>query len=160
MTPNHLSVESKRPRKLERDVPCTKVQVSFEDPLWFMHKRHSLQVEGARGGGIPQLQISASKYEVADAPNPPTPQICAHQKPKNWRCTHCSVYCKTSQKNLITSSPLDGSRQIGPRTIGPRTVGPWTIGARSVGPGARLSGAQLSAPQKWQIGPQTVGPQK
>ena len=67
----NLSVESKRPRKQERDVvPCTKVHVSFEDPLWFMHKRHSLQVEGARGGGIPQLQISASKYEVADAPNP------------------------------------------------------------------------------------------
>ena len=92
-------VESKRPRKLERDVPCTKVQVSFEDPLWFMHKRHSLQVEGARGGGIPQLQISASKYEVADAPNPPTPQICAHQKPKNWRRKTPSVYCKTFQRN-------------------------------------------------------------
>ena len=73
--------------------------VSFEDPLWFMHKRHSLQVEGARGGGIPQLQISASKYEVADAPNPPTPQICAHQKSKNWRRSPCSVYCKPSPKN-------------------------------------------------------------
>ena len=95
----HLSVESKIPRNQERDVvPCTKVQVSFEDPLWFMHKRHSLQVEGARGGGIPQLQISASKYEVADAPNPPTPQICAHQKHKNWRRTHCSVYCKRTQR--------------------------------------------------------------
>ena len=93
-------VESKRPRNQERDVvPCTKVQVSFEDPLWFMHKRHSLQVEGARGGGIPQLQISASKYEVADAPNPPTPQICAHQKSKNWRRSPCSVYCKPSPKN-------------------------------------------------------------
>ena len=32
-------------------------------------------------------------------PQPPTPQICAHQKSKNWRRSPCSVYCKPSPKN-------------------------------------------------------------
>ena len=90
----------KKTTKAREGCPLYQGPGIFEDPLWFMHKRHSLQVEGARGGGIPQLQISASKYEVADAPNPPTPQICAHQKSKNWRRSPCSVYCKPSLKNL------------------------------------------------------------
>ena len=33
-------------------------------------------------------------------PTPPTPQICAHQKPKNWRCTPCSVYCKSLPQRI------------------------------------------------------------
>ena len=36
-------------------------------------------------------------------PNPQTPQICAHQKPKNWRRKPPSVYCKTFQRNWTSA---------------------------------------------------------
>ena len=99
-----------RPEKSTRHLDRCPMYLPCEALPWFMHKRHSL-----RGLASPRWRHSWTANICCCQiwgwcwcpPTPPTPQICAHQKPKNWRCTHCSVYCKTSQKNLVTSSPLD-----------------------------------------------------
>ena len=94
--------QKSQPRK---DVQCTcPVKVSLSSCTKDIHY---MAGEAWGGCGIPQLQISAAKYEAPWCPpTPPTPQICAHQKPKNWRCTHCSVYCQGSQKNLTTGNVI------------------------------------------------------
>ena len=62
---------------------------------------------------------------------------------------HCAFVCFVLYLALVLG-------KLGPGQSGPGQLGPGQLGPGQLGPGARLFGAQLSAPQKWQIGPQTV----
>ena len=69
---------------------------------------------------------------------------------------------RLSGAQLSAANWAPDNRAPGPNCPGPNCPPPKSgkLGPGQSGPGAQLSGAQLSAPQKWQIGPRTVGPQK